>query len=76
MENNGYLTRKMFYWIVGVFIALLIPVLGYMVGKQDKLSETFNHNLSAVREDISEIRVDVAELKIGQGFILEYIRRQ
>ena len=35
--KNGYLPRKTFFWVVGVIIALLVPVLGYVVGKQDKL---------------------------------------
>ena len=67
--TNNYLPRKTFFWVTGILVGLLIPVLGYVVGKQDRLSETFNHS-------ITEIKIDVAELRIGQEFILEYIREQ
>lgn len=72
---NGYLTKKMFYWIIGIFVGLTVSVLGYQIGKIDKLGESFNHNFTTVRNEVSEIKVDIAELRTGQEFILEYIRK-
>ena len=63
--TNGYVQRKMFMWIMGI----IVMGMAGLYGLQLSLNQTFNHSFT-------EIKIDVAELRIGQEFILEYIREQ
>ncbi len=72
--RNGYLPRKTFFWILGVFIMLVVTVLGYQIGKIDKLGETFNHNFTTVREDISEINVSVGRVETDLKLLRESLK--
>ncbi len=48
---------------MGILVMVIVAVNGYMVGKQDKLAETFNHSLSEVVKDVSEIKSDVSFIR-------------
>ncbi len=71
MENNGYITRKMFYWIMGTLIGIIMlvftSVMSYTIGKVDDISDKFNHNFTEVTSNISSINTSLE-------FIIEDIK--
>jgi|TARA_R100001530_G_scaffold121199_2_gene88601 hypothetical protein len=60
---NGYVKSKMFYWIMGVALIILMAILGYMNGKLDKTSEIFNHNVTEIKVQVAEIKTDLRLLR-------------
>ncbi len=65
--NNGFLTRKMFYWIMGTFIGIVTlaftSIMGYTIGKVDDISDKFNHNFTQVTNSISSINTSLEFIK-------------
>ncbi len=55
MNGNSYLTRKTFFWIMGVLIMVITTVMGYTIGKVDKVEDKFNHNFTTITNSISSI---------------------
>ncbi|KKL54725.1 hypothetical protein LCGC14_2262530 [marine sediment metagenome] len=68
MNGNSYLTRKTFFWIMGILIMVITTVMGYTIGKVDKVEENFNHNFTTVTNEISAMKVDI-------GWIKDYMSR-
>lgn len=60
--QNG-ISKKIFMWVIGIIITAGLSVAGYLVGKVDKVEETFNHNVTDNKEDISAMRVDISWIK-------------
>ena len=42
-------------WIMGLFILAFTTIMGYTIGKVDKVEEKFNHNFTSVTNSISSI---------------------
>ncbi len=63
MEKNGYLTKKMFMWIMVIIIGVITAVLGYTTVKVDDIGEKFNHNLTEVTNSISSINTSLEFIK-------------
>ena len=70
MNGNSYLTRKTFFWIMGVLIMVITTVMGYTIGKVDKVEDKFNHNFTTITNSISSIETtldffaeDIREIK-------------
>ena len=68
MTGNGYLTRKMFYWVLSILIMAIMTVMGYTIGKVDKVEDKFNHNFTTITSEISAMKVDI-------GWIKDYMSR-
>ena len=54
--KDKYITKQTFFWIMGVAISLGLSVAGYVIGNMNKLTDTFNHNFTSVKEDVSAIK--------------------
>ena len=63
MNGNSYLTRKTFFWIMGILIMAIMAVMGYTIGKVDKVEENFNHNFTSVTNSISSLETSVDFIK-------------
>jgi len=67
LPKNGYLTRKSFFWTIGIFVTILgmtlVPTLSYIIGKQDTLSKIYNHSVTEIKVDIAEIKTDLKLLR-------------
>lgn len=68
-ETNGYLTKKMFYWILSILIGLVVSVLAYQTGKIDKLGITYNHNVTDITADVSDIKVNIKGLQTDMEWL-------
>lgn len=60
---NGFLTRKMFMWIMGLFVLAFTTVLGYTIGKVDDNADKFNHNFTQVTNSISSLETSIDFIK-------------
>ncbi len=63
MNGNGYLTRKMFYWVMGVLIMAFTTIMGYTIGNVDKVEEKFNHNFTTITNSISSVETSIEFMK-------------
>ena len=76
MQRNGremkesYLSKKMFYWVMGILIMVITTIMGYTIGKVDKVEDRFNHNFTTITNSISSIETtldffaeDIREIK-------------
>lgn len=66
--KNGYLPRKTFFWTISLIVGITVAVFGYLIGRVDNVTEAFNHNLTTVKEDISELKTDVRWIKNSLGY--------
>jgi len=62
-KGNGYIKSKTFYWIMGIIIAGLFAISGYLTARMDLLNNTFNHNITTIKVDISEMKSDIGWIK-------------
>lgn len=58
--NNNYITKKVFWIVIPLILTAFLAIVGYVVGRQDKLTETFNHNVTEIKTDISSMKVDIS----------------
>jgi len=63
---NGYLTRKMFYWTMGIVVTVSLAVAGYMIGRMDDLTDKFNHSFTTVVGQVSALntKMDIVIKKL------------
>ena len=57
--NNNYLSKKMFMWVMGIFILAFTTVMSYNIGQLDDTKERFNHSFTEVTSDISSLKTSV-----------------
>ena len=63
MDKNGYLTRKMFYVIMGIAVTMGISISTYIINRTDTLTEYFNHEFTTVKTDIASINTNIGWIK-------------
>ena len=57
--KNSYLPRKTFFWIMGVMIAILVPMMGGLTTIVFNTQANFNHSFTEVKVDIGKIQTDL-----------------
>ena len=63
-KGNTYLRSRTFYWVAGVFLVILMAVLGYIIGRVDETTQAFNHNITEIKVEISAIKTDLRLLRL------------
>ena len=53
---------------MGLFILAFTTIMGYTIGKVDKVEDRFNHNFTTITSEISAMKVDI-------GWIKDYMSR-
>ena len=53
--DKDFITKRVFFWIMGIAITINMAICGYTIGRLDKVTEIFNHNFTQVASDISAI---------------------
>ena len=55
--TNGYMKASVVKWILGIFMGFILMVLGAMWSHLGNVSETFNHNVTEIKEDITDTSI-------------------
>ncbi|MCF7835792.1 MAG: hypothetical protein K9M15_01590 [Candidatus Marinimicrobia bacterium] len=62
-KEEKYLTRSMFFWIIGGVTSVGLMIATYVITRTDTLATYFNHSFTEIREDIATMKSDISWIK-------------